>query len=94
MVYGLKCDCESQLDIKVDTFGIFSNYLNYFDQKVKDGIMEEIPVETPLYVWNNENKEIKWYADKWYRCKICGLIWEFEYPDFPACGNVRIINRR
>ena len=33
--------------------------------------------------------EYKWYADKWYKCKCCGTLWEFRYPDFPAKGFVR-----
>lgn len=32
---------------------------------------------------------VKWYADKWYKCKDCGALWEFDYPDFPASGFVR-----
>ena len=29
------------------------------------------------------------YADKWYKCKCCGTLWEFLYPDFPMKGFVR-----
>ena len=24
-----------------------------------------------------------------YKCNVCGCLWEFEYPDFPAKGFVR-----
>ena len=32
---------------------------------------------------------MKWYADKWYKCNVCGTLWEFRYPDFPTRGFVR-----
>ena len=38
-----------------------------------------VKVYDPLY----------WYADKWYRCNACGTLWEFQYPNFPAAGEVR-----
>ena len=39
-----------------------------------------------------DGKAMKWYADKWYKCLKCGVLWEFVYPDFPAQGSVRKLN--
>ena len=43
----------------------------------------EVPVAKPYY------NGFEWKADKWYKYKSCGCLWEFKYPDFPAKGFVR-----
>lgn len=52
--------------------------------------MSEIPVSKPFYIgYGIEGDEHKWFADKWYKCKKCGAIWEFIFPDFPSQGSVK-----
>jgi len=65
----------------------------FFEEQVKKGVFIEIPVERPYYIGYAANgKAFKWYADKWYKCLACGVLWEFKYPDFPAVGAVRKLN--
>ena len=47
-------------------------------------------MENPYYIGCSSNGiKMEWYADKWYKCLECGVLWEFVYPDFPAQGSVR-----
>lgn len=56
---------------------------------MEKGTFEDVPVLKPIQLFDDQgNVVIEWYPDKWYRCKICGQLWAFEYPDFPAQGNV------
>jgi hypothetical protein len=61
----------------------------YFEQQVYLGIYEDATVISPYYVGKSDLQTLKWYADKWYICKICGCLWELTYPDFPADGFIR-----
>lgn len=63
-------------------------------QNILDSMGNTVPVTQPYFCGYNLNPkevkdEYKWYADKWYKCKCCGTLWEFSYPDFPAKGFVR-----
>ena len=63
---------------------------NFFEEKEKEGVFREVPVQKPYYIgFGTNGKAIEWYADKWYKCYICNVTWEFIYPDFPARGEVR-----
>ena len=71
-----------------------SELKRFFEKQVEDGIFCDVPVELPYFCGYNlkpeeVRDEFKWYADKWYKCKKCGTLWEFKYPDFPAKGFVR-----
>lgn len=49
---------------------------------------EEVPKR--LYYVCQEGERVKaWFAIKWYRCNVCGCLWELNYPDFSAKGFVR-----
>ena len=88
-----QCDCTDRIGIKVETIKQFNQLKEFFCEKTKENLFEEIKVTLPYYEGHDRNGNIiKWYADRWYRCKICGTIWEFQYPEFPACGEVRKIN--
>lgn len=78
-----------RVGIKVDTIALFSELKNFFNEQVEKGIFTDVPVTVPYYIGIGEKQKIKWYADNWYRCNVCGCLWEFKYPDFPANGFVR-----
>ena len=61
----------------------------FFQRQVKTEIFQELPVRQPYYIGKGNSGMIEWYADKWYKCNVCGTLWEFKYPDFPACGQIR-----
>lgn len=84
------CDCNERVGIEINSQKQFEDLENFFLIQSKNGIFEDIQIKKPYYIGLNLNdKKIKWYADKWYRCKCCGCLWELKYPDFPAKGFVR-----
>lgn len=90
MVSVTKCDCDERIGIKINSWKQFEELKAFFEEQVEEGIFVEIPVEKPYYIgYSSDGKEMKWYADKWYKCVECGVLWEFIYPDFPAQGSVR-----
>lgn len=94
MVSMITCDCEERIDTKINSVKKFDELKEFFNHQVAMGIFVEIPVAEPNYIGHDKNgKAIEWYADKWYRCNSCGTLWEFEYPDFPAVGFVRKLNK-
>ena len=86
----MRCDCSERVGIKIDSIKLFEELKIFFEERVEQGVFKEIKVKEPYYVWKNGwFKRVKWYADKWYKCKACGVLWEFKYPDFPAQGFVK-----
>lgn len=79
------CDCHERVGIVINSLKNFQELKGFFSRQVSLGIFEDVPVKKPFYQW----KTVKHYADKWYQCKVCGCLWEFIYPDFPAKGRVR-----
>ena len=90
----IKCDCEERVGIEINSYKLFEDLKKFFENRVEEGIFLDIPVVSPFfcgYSLRTEEikEEYKWYANKWYRCKCCGTLWEFNYPDFPTKGFVR-----
>lgn len=90
----IQCDCDKRIGIDINSYLLFEELEAYFEEQVKKKIFKEIPVTQPYFCgYNLKSEEVKdefkWYADKWYKCKNCGTLWEFKYPDFPAKGFVR-----
>lgn len=85
------CDCNERIDVEINSLKQFEDLKKFFEKKVKEGVFVEVSVKRPYYIGYSiiEKKSIKWYANKWYRCRKCGTLWEFQYPDFPAKGFVR-----
>ncbi|MCM1501031.1 MAG: hypothetical protein NC124_21445 [Clostridium sp.] len=83
------CDCDERIGVEIDSQSLFLKLKKFFETQVDDGIFIEEQVVEPFYVWKRGVIEKKHYASKWYRCKICGCLWEVDYPDFPAKGFVR-----
>lgn len=85
-----KCDCSERIGIKINSWKLFEELKAFFEEQVKQGIFVDVPVEKPCCVGHHDDgTTLEWYADKWYKCRCCGTLWEFEYPDFPAQGEVR-----
>ncbi len=86
------CDCHERMGIEINSWLLFEELKAFFDRQVQNGTFTEIPIGKPYYVGYDERKrKIEWYATKWYKCKICGVVWEFLYPDFPRPGFVKKI---
>lgn len=85
-----KCDCNERMGVKINSWEQFEELKNFFEEQVKKRVFVEISVERPYYIgYSTNGKEMKWYADKWYKCLECDVLWEFIYPDFPAQGSVK-----
>jgi hypothetical protein len=89
MVRKLECECAERYEADIDTWQLLQDIKHFFEDQVLSGVYEDIPVDKPYYVWQDGKEKMIWYADKWYKCKSCGCLWEFSYPDFPAHGEVR-----
>lgn len=86
----MKCDCAERIGIEINSYKLFLELKEFFEEQAQKGIFEDVPVEEPYYIGYSEGSApLYWYADKWYRCNACGTLWEFRYPDFPAVGEVR-----
>lgn len=85
-----KCDCKERVGITINSYKFFEELKDFFETQVDNEVFLDIPVTIPYYIGHSAiNGEIKWYANKWYKCNICGTLWEFKYPNFPANGFVR-----
>lgn len=80
-IHQLRCDCEERVGVEINSMALFEELKEFFSRQVGLGIFQDIPVKKPFYRRS--------YADKWYLCRVCGCLWEFIYPDFPAKGKVR-----
>ena len=89
MVRKLECECQERYEADIDSWALFEEIKKYFEEQVLLDVYKDIPVSKPYYVWQSGKEEMIWCADKWYKCKACGCLWEFCYPDFPAHGFVR-----
>lgn len=89
MVRELSCDCYIINDLIVNNISLFHKYQLFFDNQCKKGIYQEMTPQQPYYTWSQGINTKKWFATKWYKCKICGCLCEFQYPDFPANGFIR-----
>ena len=84
-----KCDCADRMEISINSIALFEELKSYFEEEVKKKtFVEQVPAE-PYFIWKDKGEETKEYASKWYKCRKCGCLWEFNYPDFPAKGFVR-----
>jgi acetone carboxylase gamma subunit len=86
----IKCECNELHEIEINTWNLFQEIKLYFEEKKLQGVYEDITIKNPYYIGHSDiSGEHKWYADKWYKCNNCNIIWEIIYPDFPAKGKVR-----
>ena len=83
------CNCHDCSQTSIDTMRQFRKIQAFFLQQCDLGIYSEMEPQKPYYVSNSLKGIRKWYATKWYRCTVCGCLWEVGYPDFPTRGFVR-----
>lgn len=84
------CECNERTGTKINSFNLFEEIKVFFEKTVEAGIYTDIPVKEPYYIGKgNDGYKLECYADKWYKCNVCGCLWEFIYPDFPAEGDVK-----
>jgi hypothetical protein len=86
MVREAKCECSERYEAEINSYALFQEIKEFFEAQTEKGLYNDIHVDFPYYIGL---KSSKWYASKWYKCKECGCLWEFNYPDFPMRGFVR-----
>ena len=85
----MKCDCDERVGIQINSMAMFEELQEFFSKQTEDGIFQKEEPSRPFYVWKSRSRTVEYYASAWYRCKVCGCLWEFEHPDFPARGFVK-----
>lgn len=90
----MKCDCAERSGIKINSQKCFQEMESFFIDQVQNGVFEEIDTgvkgQSSYEVYTKEGVKEYWHAaDKWFKCKSCNCVWEFQYPDFPAPGYVK-----
>lgn len=90
------CDCSERTDIEINSWHVFQEMQSFFEGQVHKNTFIDIPVRRPYETGPRSIesllRKVEWFADKWYRCNVCGTVWEFKYPEFPAKGFVRRID--
>ena len=84
-----QCDCCERIGVKINSIKLFEELQSFFDEQVEQGIFSEKRMRELYFKWKGFFEKTNCYADKWYKCNVCGVLWEFKYPDFPANGYVR-----
>lgn len=89
MVRKIECECAERYEAKIDTWKLYQEIKDFFVSQTELGVYEDIPVTKPYFIGHSSTGSLSWFADRWYRCRKCGCLWELTYPDFPAYGFVR-----
>jgi len=89
MTQEFECECLNRYPAEINSVAFFNEVKAFFEKQVSLGIFEDMPVTKPYYRWKTKDRDVEWYADKWYVCSSCGCLWELQYPEFPAKGVVR-----
>lgn len=94
MVSLITCDCFERVGIKINSQKCFLEMESFFLEQVQKGVFEEISTgemgQSFYKAYTNKGPREYWHAaNKWFRCKSCNCVWEFQYPDFPAPGYVK-----
>lgn len=86
MVWKLICDCRNHAETKINTQNEFNEIKAFFENKE---VFQEVTPLVPFYTWKSGDRKVEWFATKWIKCRVCGCLWEIQFPDFPAKGFVR-----
>lgn len=91
MVRKIVCDCDERVGTDIDSIKMLDYINEWINKNLEEGVFEELEVSIPfaIDIGKNESQTIRFYADKWYKCRNCGTFWEIIYPDFPMIGTVR-----
>ncbi len=83
------CECVNRYETVINSLALFTEVKEFFERDT----FEDAPITVPLQILDDYGKTVtQWYPDKWYRCRVCGQLWAFDYPDFPARGTVFKLN--
>ncbi len=83
------CDCNERIDMSISSFKSLLEVKDFLHTQLKRKIFREVEVLKPYSQEIDSTGEIlKKYADKWYCCNSCEMIWEFKEP-FPEEGFIR-----
>lgn len=74
----IKCDCGNRYGAEITSLKMFDSINAFFIECKNKNIYKEIKIKKPYYTYNYF---LRCYADKWYRCRCCGTLWELEFPD-------------
>ncbi len=90
----IKCDCFERIGTIINTRKCYQEIESFFLGQVQAGVFEEISSgdqsQSTFEVYKNGEVKTYWHpANKWFRCRSCNCVWEFQYPDFPAPGYVK-----
>jgi len=90
----IRCDCGERVGTKIQSQKLFDEMRSFFDGNVSNGIFEEISTgrRGQEFYFEETDEGVKkfWHsANRWFKCRSCNSVWEFQYPDFPAAGYVR-----
>ncbi len=89
-----QCECANRYEAVINSLALFEEINEFFQSGVERGVFEDAPISVPLERQDDHGRVFaRWYPDKWYRCRVCGQLWAFIYPEFPALGNVYKLNR-
>lgn len=84
------CDCNERIGIEINSWERFEKLKKFFDEQVKNGIFTDLTdYENVWYLDGGRMVDSYSTTVKKYKCNICGCLWEFTYPEFPAKGLVR-----
>lgn len=90
MVRKINCECTERIGIEIDSFRLFEEIKGFFQEEVNKGVFEDLSDYSRIW-YKHGGTETKILRDtiKHYKCRMCGCLWEFRYPEFPASGRVR-----
>lgn len=75
-----KCCCNLISNQVIRSSNQFTQMKSFFEKNNYKSMM----VRKPYYLFGC-------FADKWYKCRQCGRVWEFVYPEFPEQGHIKLV---
>lgn len=84
-----ECSCNMLDSCDIVSLEQLRQINNFFNRNIKNHIFYEEKNKQPFYEQSDGNRTIRYIAKKWYRCKLCGCLWELNYSDIPLQGFLR-----
>jgi hypothetical protein len=75
--------------VAVDSYAQIARIDGAIEQRLQENTLAEVLVEQPYSIEFSTDEIGLFVADKWYRCQVCGSLWELVRPDFPTKGIFR-----
>ena len=82
MVQKKNCECDTRYATLVESQVVSKEVEEFFKEQLEKGIFVDIEVEEPYFRFGSEQKHVEVFASKWYKCTICGCLWEYDKLDF------------